>query len=273
MLKGVGIGAGYFSWFQYKAWSRIREVKITALSNRAKEKAIAMANEFSIPKVYSSVVEMLDKERPDFVDIITPPETHLEYCREAFKRKINAIVQKPFAPTIAESILIVKEASEAGVKLMVHENFRFQPWYREIKNMINNGIIGLEIFTANFRTRTGDGWGEHAYLDRQPYFREMPKFLIYETGIHFIDTFRYLFGEISHVYASLRKLNSSIKGEDAGIVHFEFANGMQAIWDANRYNESNSTDPRYTFGEVLIEGELGSIRLYSDGRITIQRLF
>lgn len=272
MLKGVCVGAGYFSWFQYEAWSRIAEVKITAICNQDKEKAITLANEFSIPKVYTSVVEMLDEEQPGFIDIITPPESHLEYCREAFKRKVNVIVQKPFAPTFEEATQIVKEAKDAGVRLMVHENFRFQPWYREVKKMISDGTIGAKIFTAIFRTRTGDGWGENAYLDRQPYFREMPLLLIYETGIHFIDTLRYLFGEVSHVYASLRKLNPLIKGEDAAIVHLEFVSGMQAVWDANRYNESNSVNPRYTFAEVLIEGEEGSLRLYGDGRITLQRL-
>jgi predicted dehydrogenase len=118
----------------------------------------------------------------------------------------------------------------------------------------------------------GDGWGEDAYLNRQPYFRDMPRLLVYETGIHFIDTFRYLFGEVKEVYAKLRKLNPVIKGEDAGVVLFEFKNGIQAIWDANRYNESNNDNPRYTFGEMLIEGSGGSIRLYNNGDITIQTL-
>lgn len=120
--------------------------------------------------------------------------------------------------------------------------------------------------------RMGDGWGNNAYLNRQPYFRDMPRLLVYETGIHFIDTFRYLFGEVNNVYANLRKLNPVIKGEDAGIVLFEFDNGTQVIWDANRYNESNSNTPRYTFGEMLIEGINGAIRLYNSGKITVQKL-
>ncbi|MGI9470949.1 MAG: Gfo/Idh/MocA family protein, partial [Rubripirellula sp.] len=105
-----------------------------------------------------------------------------------------------------------------------------------------------------------------------PYFREMPKFLIFETGVHFIDTFRYLGGEIDGVFASLRTLNDDIVGEDAGTVLFEFMDGSRGLWDANRFNEPNSEDPRYTFGEALVEGNGGSLRLYSDGRLTLQRL-
>jgi predicted dehydrogenase len=272
MLKGVCVGAGYFSRYQYKAWNRIPEVRIVALCNRSKAKGIVIANDFQIPAVYTSLSDMLDTEQPDFIDIITPPETHLEFCREAFRRKVDVIVQKPLAPTLGEAELIVQEAAKSGVRLMVHENFRFQPWYREIKKLLDEKIIGDTIFSAYFRMRMGDGWGQDAYLNRQPYFREMPRLLVYETGIHFIDTFRFLFGEVKEVYAKLRKLNPVIKGEDAGIIQFEFANGVDAVWDANRYNESCSENPRYTFGEMVIEGNNGNIRLHDNGKITIHNL-
>jgi predicted dehydrogenase len=120
--------------------------------------------------------------------------------------------------------------------------------------------------------RMGDGWGEDAYLARQPYFRTMPRLLVFETGVHFIDTFRYLGGEVEGVYGILRKLNPVIAGEDAGVILFEFASGAVGVWDANRYNECNDPDPRFTFGEFLVEGDGGSIRLYLDGHITLQRL-
>ena len=72
----------------------------------------------------------------------------------------------------------------------------------------------------------------------------MPKLLVFETGVHFIDTFRYLAGEIDETYALLKRLNPVVKGEDAGLLTFRFANGATGVWDANRYNESNSDDPR-----------------------------
>ena len=83
---------------------------------------------------------------------------------------------------------------------------------------------------------------------------------------------RYLLGEVEDVYATLRKLNPVIKGEDAAHVNFRFKNGAIALWDANRYNEPNFPSPRYTFGECLLEGTNGSIRLYGNGKITIQKL-
>lgn len=270
-LKGVCIGAGYFSHFQYEAWQRIPEVKITAFSNRDQTRAAEITEKFGLKKCYADYREMFDQEKPDFVDIITPPPTHKEMCAEAAKRGIHIICQKPLAPTLVEAEAIVASATSSNVRFMVHENFRFQPWHRELKKQLESGAIA-ELFSMSFRSRMGDGWGEDAYIPRQPYFRDYPKLLVYENGVHFIDTFRYLAGDVDRVSAWLRKLNPVIKGEDCGLLVFEFANGAIGNWDANRYNEPDFENPRYTFGEFLIEGGKGSLRLASDGRITLKVL-
>ena len=73
ILKGVGIGAGYFSRFQYEAWTRIPEVRITAMCNRHPANAADLMKTYGIRNHYTDWREMLEKEQPDFVDIITPP--------------------------------------------------------------------------------------------------------------------------------------------------------------------------------------------------------
>jgi len=271
-LRGVCIGTGYFSTFHYDAWQRIPEVEITAIGSLDPEQAEPLMAKFGIPRHYTDYREMLERESPDFVDVITPPESHVEMCRRAGEMGIHVICQKPLAPTLAEARRIVHDAKASGIRLMVHENFRFQPWHREIRSLLDEGAIGHRLHSLNFRTRTGDGWAEDAYLDRQPYFRDYKRLLVYETGVHFIDTFRYLAGEIERVYVNLRKLNPAIAGEDCGLILFEFASGAVGLWDANRYNETTHEDPRYTLGEFLVEGSAGSIRLYPDGRLTVQRL-
>ncbi len=271
MYTIAGIGAGYFAGFQYRAWARIPEVRMLAMCNRNISRAKSIMDECGIEKHYTDYLEMLDREKPDIVDIITPPDSHLEMCREAADRGIHIICQKPLAPSFDEAREIVNYTSTRGVRFMIHENWRFQPWYREIRKLTREHVTGT-IHSMSFRSRMGDGWGVNAYIPRQPYFRDYPRFLVYENGIHFIDTYRYLGGDIDEVYAILRKLNPVIKGEDAASVLFRFQNGILGYWDANRYNEPNYPSPRYTFGEFLVEGTEGSIRLYGDGRLTIQKL-
>ncbi|MCF8225120.1 MAG: Gfo/Idh/MocA family oxidoreductase [Bacteroidales bacterium] len=269
--KLAGIGSGYFAGFQYRAWTRIPEVEVAAMCNRHKEKAIPIMKECGIKNHYTDYRDMLDQEKPGIVDIITPPETHLEMCREAADRGIHIICQKPLAPTYEEAKQIVEYVSGKGVRFMVHENWRFQPWYRKIRQLLDADAIGKP-HSIYFRSRMGDGWSADAYIPRQPYFREYPRFLVYENGIHFIDTFRYLFGEVEKVFADLRKINPVIRGEDVAQIWFLMKNSVRAFWDANRYNEPNYENPRTTFGESLVEGTEGSIRLYPDGSITLQQL-
>lgn len=271
-LKGVCVGAGYFGQFHYDAWKRIAGVDIVAVCDLEKEKAQEVATNFGIPKVYTDFQRMLEVEKPNFVDIITPPTSHAALCEIAGAQGVDIICQKPVAPTHEEAEAMVARAKSDGVRLMIHENFRFQPWHREIKQLLDAGTIGDTLHSLTFRSRMGDGWGDDAYLGRQPYFREMPRLLVYETGVHFIDTFRFLAGEVTEVYAKLRRLNPVIAGEDCGLLLFTMASGAVAMWDANRYNASADEDPRYTFGTFLVEGNAGSIRLYADGSLTIQRL-
>ena len=126
------------------------------------------------------------------MDIITPPAACPSGAgRLAAKHGVHILCQKALAPTMEEARAIVDIAASAGVRLMVHDNFRFQPWHREARKLLDAGAIGA-LQTISCRTRLGDGWGEQAYLSRQPYFRDMPRLLIFETGVHFIDVYRYL---------------------------------------------------------------------------------
>ena len=270
-LKGVAMGAGYFSRFQYEAWTRIPEVEIAALYNRTESKARELMARYGVPAYYPNWREMIDREKPDFVDLITPPETHEEMCSYAASRGVHIICQKPLAPAFDESRRIVETAKAAGVRFMVHENWRWQPWYRKIKEIQRAGTIG-EFTHLYFRMRMGDGWGENAYLDRQPFFRDYPRLLIYETGVHFIDTFRYLLGEVTEVFANLRRLNPVIDGEETGQVFFRFAGGATAILDANRYNEVESPSPRFTFGALRIDAMGGHLTMDTESNIRLKPL-
>jgi len=266
------MGAGYFSQFHFDGWKRLPEVDIVGVCDLDRHKAAHAAEQLGIERTYTDAVAALDELSPDFIDIITPPATHLPLIEQAAARGVAIICQKPLAADWPTARQIASIVERSGVRCMVHENFRFQPWYREIKRLLAGGAIGNQLHSLYFRCRPGDGWGEQAYLSRQPYFRQMPRFLLHETGVHFIDTFRYLAGEMREVHAVLRRLNPVITGEDTGLVTFRFANGAVGVWDANRFNESTASDPRYTFGEMLVEANGGSLRLYDDGRVTIQRL-
>lgn len=268
-IRVAAVGTGYFSRFQYRAWARIPEVALVGVCNRTLAAAQAVASEFGIPAAFSELGAMLGAAKPELLDIITPPETHLTAIEEAAARGIDVICQKPFCRTLAEAREAVRIADRAGIRIAIHENFRFQPWHRELKRLLDSGLLG-QVYQATFRLRPGDGQGARAYLERQPYFQEMPRFLIHETAIHLIDTFRFLFGEVEGVFGSLRKLNPAIAGEDAGLVIFGMHSGVSCLFDGNRLSDHKAANRRLTMGEMLIEGENGVLSLDGDGVISFR---
>ncbi len=268
-LRVATIGAGYFARFHHEAWARMEDVELIGVCDRDRARAEGFAKEFSIPAVFGDVDEMLDEITPDIVDIITPPFAHKTIIESLVGRGINAICQKPFCTKLKESEDIASLAADKGVTLVVHENFRFQPWYEVIKRELDAGRVG-QVYQATFRLRPGDGQGEEAYLDRQPYFRTMPRFLMHETAIHLIDTFRYLFGEPTSVYADLDRLNPAISGEDAGIMMMQHEGGVRSLFDGNRLVDHTADNRRLTMGEMLIEGEAGVLALDGDARIAVR---
>ncbi|SOE23083.1 Predicted dehydrogenase [Spirosomataceae bacterium TFI 002] len=270
-LRGVAIGAGYFSDFHFDAWQRMPGVEIIGLCDQYESKAKSKALQYGIPNYFTSIENMLEMDDIDFIDIITPPVTHYELVKKAADKGLAIICQKPIAPDANEAVEMVNYAKKLNVPLMIHENFRFQPWHREIKKLLDQNLIG-ELNKITHFCRMGDGWGDDAYLARQPYFQDYKRLLIYETGIHFIDTYRFLAGEFKDVFAKLRRLNPVIKGEDSGMMVFEMESGVWITCDFSRFNESNAENARYTFGEFTFEGSKGTIRLYPDGNITIQKL-
>ena len=255
----AGVGAGYFSQFHLQGWRAIPEVELVGWCDQDVSKVRDLP-------AFASAQELLEKAKPDLVDIVTPPDTHLALVREVAARGLPMICQKALAPTFDEATEIVRTAERAGATLVVHENFRWQPWYREARRRIDAGFFG-KIFSVAFRLRPGDGQGPRAYLDRQPYFQKMPRFLVYETAIHWIDTFRFLMGEVTSVWASLRKINPAIAGEDAGYIVFEFARDATGLFDGNRLNDHVAANPRRTMGEMWLEGEKGVLRLDGDARL------
>jgi predicted dehydrogenase len=263
------IGCGYFAGFHREAWSRL-PVGVVAICDADRAKAEAAARDFPDARVFTDAAAMLDEARPDFVDIVTPPGTHAGLVTLCAERGIPAICQKPLAPDWETAVGIVESAERAGIPLIVHENFRWMPWFMEVKRLIGAGAVG-EPLDIGFRLRSGDGQGPDAYLSRQPYFRTMPRFLVHETIIHLIDVFRFLFGEVSRVFAHLRTLNPAILGEDAATVLFGFENPRrQGIVDGNRLVDHPSDDPRMTNGVLLVEGTGGGIRLDGYGRLFLR---
>ena len=265
-LRVACVGAGYFAQFHIDSWRRMHGAELAGICDLDLDRAAVHG-----APAFDDLETMLDVVRPDILDVILPPVAQAAALRMAFGHDLAAVIcQKPFGNDLAEARALTAEADSRDIPLVIHENFRFQPWYRALATALTDGTIG-EVLQATFRLRPGDGQGPRAYLDRQPYFQTMSRFLIRETAVHWIDTFRFLFGDPLSVYADLRRINPAIAGEDAGVVLFEHPGQVRSLFDGNRHLDHDADNLRRTMGEALIEGTRGTLALAGDGSVMLRR--
>lgn len=262
------VGLGYFSQLHQSAWADRADIRIAAVTDLDPDLTERTAGALAT-KGFPDLPALLAATDPDIVDIVAPPPAHAGLIRQALKPGRTIICQKPFCTSLSEAEAITAEAASAQTTIVIHENFRFQPWYRQIKAFLDGGRMG-DVYQCRFDLRPGDGRGPDAYLSRQPAFQTMPRLLIHETGVHFIDLFRWLFGDIASVYADLRKLNPAIAGEDAGTLILNHASGVVSVFDGNRLADHPARQARLTMGEMMIEGQGGALSLNGDGALSFR---
>ena len=268
-LRGVMIGAGTFADHHIDAWTRLPGVRISAIGDLDPIRADDLAQAHGVSARFTDWREMIDDQEPDFVDIVTPPHAHAEQCRYAAARGVHVVCQRPRAPSVDEAAALVADMSRLPVRFMVHENWRWQPWYRRAFELLASGVLG-EPSTLTFRMRTGEGWAPDAYADTT--INATPRLLLDQVGAHFVDAFSLLLGEVTSVYARTQHVHPAIKGEDGAVVVLGFADGATAVLDASRYHESTAADPQLTFGTMRLDCSAGHLLLDADGSLTLHPL-
>ncbi len=263
VLKGAIIGCGWFAENHRQAWLRIPGVEIVAAADVQFDRAQRFAK-----RAYKSGQELLDREQLDFVDIATHAASHLPLVQLAVEKRIPTICQKPIAPDWGSAVKLVEAAESAGVRLMIHENWRWQPWYRVVHEMIARRDIGPPI-GYGFRLRRRDGVGDEPFAT-QAYLRQEPRLIIQVTLVHYIDTARFLFGEIDSVYAQTSRRNPHVVAEDQAILVLTHENGTHGWIDGHRYLDPDPDGP--AMGDAFFEGELGTLAVLATGDVFLNNV-
>jgi D-apiose dehydrogenase len=267
------IGCGFYSRNHLHAWRDLAgEVDLVAVCDRDEGKAEEAAKAFGVPRWYGDAARMFATESLDFVDIVTTMPSHKPLVLLAASHKVPAIVQKPFAPTWQECLDMVDACGDAGVPLMVHENFRFQSPIRAVRRILEEGTIG-ELTWGRITWRTG-----YDIYAGQPYLASEERFILLDIGVHVLDLARVLLGEVDRVFCETQSVRPGIAGEDAATIMLRHVNGAVSVVDCS-YATKRDPDP---FPEVLleIEGRRGSLilspglelRITSDGTTTVRSL-
>ena len=221
-------GAGMISWHHLVAWQNLGgRVRVVAICDPDEAKAAARAREFSIPAVYRDAAAMFAGDAFDALDVASPRETHGGWVEAAADRGIGVLCQKPLAPSLAEAEALVSKV-EHQCRLMVHENWRFRPWFRALKQMMVRGDLGDVLLARMSVICSGmlpDANGRRATFERQPFMQHESRLMITEVMIHHLDTMRFLCGEMRVVGARTAHTLADVRGETSAAILLETASG------------------------------------------------
>jgi len=222
-------------------------------NNKITIKAVAEPNaenrkisEIKFPQIkfYSSVDDLLNNEKLDFVDIAAPPKFHATLLQNVIERKLNIICEKPFTLKLNEAKNIKNLLLNSGIKFAPCHQYKYLKIYSAFKSEIEEmdsgekvmlrfnvyrtkADPGLSIFKNSWRTNPAIGGGG----------------ILTDTGVHYLYLSNWLLGKPLSVNATnLNLSHTEYNVEDTSLVTIEFEKGISQIaltWGGNRrFNSS-----------------------------------
>ncbi len=250
------IGTGFWARYQLAAWREVPGATCVALCDRTLPKAEALAREFGVPVVYENAEELLQREKPDFLDIVTDVDTHSRFVQLAAAYRTPVICQKPMAPNLAEAERMIAACALEQVPFSVHENWRWQTPIRELKKVLDSGVIG-----SVFRARM-DFCNSFPVFENQPFLKTLEQFILTDMGSHLLDVTRFLFGEAASLCCHTQQISAGILGEDVATVLLRMQSGATVV--VNLSYASRVEHDRFPETFIHVEGDEGAAELAPD---------
>lgn len=252
-LIHIGVGGWGLNWEQNvlpKVDSIERVAAVDADASILKE----LQNEVGIPAelCFSSLQDALAKVEADAVLVTVPLRWHIPVALEALRSGLHALVEKPFAPTIAEAQEAIAVAAEAGKTLAVSQNYRFFAAPRAVAEIVKSGELGaVGSASIDFRRHVTASAGGHRHFT-------LPDPLLVDMAIHHFDLARLIFGQ-DPVNVTCRTWNpvwSPFSDDAAGTAVIEYDGGARASWRGSWVSPGPETN---WAGEWRVEFEKGEV--------------
>ncbi len=212
---------------------------LIGVADTSKENAEKIAERFNTT-AYTDIEAFLKMDELEAVSIATPTVTHYELAKIALNHGKHVIVEKPMCATIEEGQELIKLAREKGLTLAVGLIERHNPVVKFTKDLLGTDGVGNVINLSSRRVSS--------YPAR---IRDVG--VIFDLGIHDMDTLRYLVGaEVVSVY-SLGGKSVNPDFEDHAYILVGFDNGITGAIEVNWLTPMKVRKVDITCSESFVE--------------------
>jgi predicted dehydrogenase/nucleoside-diphosphate-sugar epimerase len=144
------VGCGQFSRAHIQALHKIEGIEIVAVCDQDQWRAKETAGLIKNINAYNDLAMLLDREHPEVVHILTPPNTHASLAIQAMRAGCHVLVEKPMALSVEEADSMIAAARENGVKLATDHNYLFNPCILRTRQLIERGEIGKVVYVDSY---------------------------------------------------------------------------------------------------------------------------
>ena len=209
-IKVALVGLGGMGTGHYRAYEGVDEMELVAVCDvRINESELKEKLEGKSLNLYDDLDEMLGKEQPDMVDIVTPSYLHADMVIKCLKKGINVLCEKPMTLTEEEAERILSVAKNAKAKFMVAHVVRFMKPYAYLAEEIRKGEIGKLLRIDFRRISSVPKWSWNDWMRDE----ERSGGVGMDLSIHDIDFAQSVLGlpeEVSCIYRPLKDNSSYI---------------------------------------------------------------
>ncbi|MGV3725033.1 MAG: Gfo/Idh/MocA family protein [Actinomycetota bacterium] len=260
---GIGaIGAGFIMRDCHLLAYQNAGFRRVAIASRTRASADAAAALRGVERVYDDWKDLLRDPEVEIVDLGVPPDQQPEIIHWIAAHRPpqlkGILAQKPLALDYQQALGLVQACDDAGLKLGVNQNMRYDQSVRALKIVLERGYLGEPVL-ATIEMRAIPHW--------MPWQEALGWLTLRVMSIHHLDTFRYWFGDPERVFCSVRPDPRTRFPHTDGIALYilEFENGLRcSSWDdvwAGPAKEVGESDLyikwRVEGTEGLAEGAIG----------------
>ena len=126
--------------------------------------------------------------------ICTMDRDHLEPALAAIRAGYDLLLEKPVCPTPEECYAIENEAKKYGTRALVCHVLRYTPFFRAIKELIDNGTLG-RVINIQHREDVGNVHQSHSFVRGNWGNSEDSSFMLLQKSCHDMDILQWLLGK------------------------------------------------------------------------------
>jgi UDP-N-acetyl-2-amino-2-deoxyglucuronate dehydrogenase len=226
---------------------------LVAVCDSIRARADAVASKFGVPAIYD-IDDLLARKDIDAVAVLTPSGMHPAHVIACAKAGKHVVVEKPMALRLQDADDMIRACDEAGVKLFIVKQNRFNVPVVKAREALEAGRFG-RLILGTVRVR----WcRDQAYYDQDAWRGTWA----YDGGVltnqasHHVDMLEWFFGDVVSVHARAITALAKIETEDTAVATLKFRNGALGIIEA-----TTAARPTDIEGSLSILGEKGTVEI------------